>query len=108
MTDELELAFIEAPRERDTVLTQPPLYVEAGTGKTLERWHAVSTLCPQCGQRLVHATTPDGTPLALVVSARAWRPRLNAQKDGYIAERVWGYPEHTCGVTPPPRQETTP
>jgi hypothetical protein len=90
--------FTDDPDASDNrpVLQHNPVYVELGSGKTLERWHAVSTLCPQCGQRLVTATTPEGERLVLVVSARTWRLRLTAQKDGYLAERASGYPQHGC------------
>lgn len=98
MADDLAFDFTDDPDVSDNrlVLTHNPVYVELGTTKTIERWHAVSTLCPQCGQRLVTATTPDGERLVLVVSARTFRLRLTAQKDGYLAERAGGYPEHLC------------
>ena len=61
-----------------------------------ERWHASSTVCSQCGQRLVEATTEDGERLVLAVSVRTFRLRLNGKKTGYLAERASGYPPHLC------------
>ena len=102
MAEDLAFDFTDDPDASDTrpVLTHTPVDVELGSGKTVERWHAVSTVCPQCGQRLITAMAPDGERLVLVVSARTWRLRLNAQKDGYTAERASGYPEHLCKETP--------
>jgi hypothetical protein len=98
MAEERAFGFTDDPEASDNhpVLTHKPVYVELGTTKTIERWHAVSTVCPQCGERLVTAATPDGERLVLVVSARTFRLRLTAQKDGYLAERSGGYPEHGC------------
>jgi hypothetical protein len=98
MDEERAFDFTDDPEAFDNapVLQHTPVYIELGSGKTLERWHAVSTVCPQCGERLVHATAPDGERLVLVVSPRTWRLRLTAQKDGYLADRAGGYPEHLC------------
>jgi hypothetical protein len=84
------------PAESDALLTERPRYLEAGHDKIRERWHATSTVCPRCGQRLVEATAPDGERLVLVVSARTWRIRLNGKKTGFLADRASGYPEHLC------------
>ena len=87
---------LPAPVESEVLLRERPRYVEAGHDKLRERWHATSTVCPQCGQRLVEATTSEGERLVLTVSARTWRLRLNGKKTGYQAERASGYPEHLC------------
>jgi hypothetical protein len=88
--------LLPAPRESEVLLREPPRYVEAGSDKLREHWHATSAVCPTCGQCLVQATSSTGERLVLAVTRRTWRIRLNGKKTGYLAERASGYPEHHC------------